>query len=222
VNGHSVNRSPRRPAEREARRASILRAAEEVFATRGYHAASVADIARRSGFAAGTIYLYFGDKADLYGSIILEKMRAMTARLDAALNSHPSATESLRAGVLAFFSFHEENRRFFEIYLHQHQMESSPLHAAHWKEMEALKRSLLDALATCVARGQKQREIRAGDARRYAVALLGIILQMIRQWMRDEWPGDLAAQADFVADCFLHGAASPAPSAPRSRTGKSS
>jgi len=184
-----------------------LKAAEEVFAEHGFHDASMAEIARKSGFASGTIYLYYRDKADLYGSIILGKMREMLASLRSALQGAGSAAECLRRGVHAQFAFHEENRRFFEIFLNQHQVGSSPLHADHWNELELLKRGVLEAITATVARGQREGALRAGDAKRFAVAFLGINLQMIRQWIRETQPDCLADQAEFAADCFLRGAA---------------
>lgn len=167
----------------------------------------MAEIARKSGFASGTIYLYFRDKSDLYGSIILGKMREMRASLQAALQGEGSAEDCLRQGVYAQFAFHEENRKFFEIFLSQHQVGSSPLHADHWNELELLKRGVLEAITGCVARGQEEGALRPGDPKRYAVAFLGINLQMIRQWIREERGDGLADQAEFAADCFLNGAA---------------
>lgn len=211
MNGHSFKEdSPpanRREVQRDQRRSEILKAAEEVFAMRGFHDASVAEIARKSGFASGTIYLYFGDKADLYGSIILGKMREMLAGLQNALKGGQTAADCLRMGVRAQFDFHETNRRFFEIFLNQHQVGSSPLHPDHWNELELLKRGVLESITDCVARGQKEGLIREGDPKRYAIVFLGINLQMIRQWIRDGRPDCLADQAEFAADCFLNGTA---------------
>lgn len=48
-----------------ARRAQILDAAAQVFASKGFHAATVRDVARAAGVADGTIYNYFGSKNDL-------------------------------------------------------------------------------------------------------------------------------------------------------------
>lgn len=48
-----------------ARRQQILDAAASVFAAKGYHRASVRDVAQGAGVADGTIYNYFGGKADL-------------------------------------------------------------------------------------------------------------------------------------------------------------
>lgn len=48
-----------------ARRAQILAAAGLVFAERGYHRATIRDVARAAGVADGTIDLYFRSKRDL-------------------------------------------------------------------------------------------------------------------------------------------------------------
>jgi AcrR family transcriptional regulator len=54
---------------REQRRSAILEAAAEIFAQKGYHRATIKEIAAAVGIAPGTIYLYFKDKRDLLLSI---------------------------------------------------------------------------------------------------------------------------------------------------------
>jgi AcrR family transcriptional regulator len=195
----------RQKVKEESRRA-ILEAAESVFSAKGFHDASLTLIARQAGFAVGTLYLYFEDKADLYGSLLLEKMKQMVGEFEEALTSSKSASESLRAAVHSQFAFHDANRTFFEIFLHQHQIQTSPLHSEHWKEMEALKARILKRIEACVKRGQSAGDIKPGSSRLYAVAFLGVTLQMIRQWIREGNPSRLADCADFAADCFLKGA----------------
>ena len=51
------------PADR--RRQQILDCALEVFARRGFHAASIGDICARAGIARPTLYQYFRDKRDV-------------------------------------------------------------------------------------------------------------------------------------------------------------
>jgi AcrR family transcriptional regulator len=210
MNAHSLAEAPQqlsyRKVERSARRRRILDAAEAIFSARGYYEASITEIAIRAGLAAGTIYLYFRDKADLYGSVIVEKMNEVVSRVEAASKSDASAKISLRAAVQALFAYHESNRQFFELFLHQQQMARSPLNGSHWKEMEELKRRNLSSIERCVVRGQQNGELKPGDARLYAVAFLGITLQMIRQRIREQSKGDISASVDFVADCFLNGA----------------
>ncbi|MDQ4078185.1 MAG: TetR/AcrR family transcriptional regulator [Chloroflexota bacterium] len=53
-----------------ARRNQILDAATAVFAEKGFHRATIRDIARTAGIADGTIYNYFGSKNDLLIGIL--------------------------------------------------------------------------------------------------------------------------------------------------------
>jgi AcrR family transcriptional regulator len=216
VNTSSLPTRSRKPSAsrqraRTAHRHAILTAAESVFSASGYHDASLTAIARQADFAVGTIYLYFHDKADLYGSLLVEKMQQIVAQFEQALTAEGSASACLRAGIHAQFAFHDANRTFFEIFLHQHQVQSSPLHKAHWEEMETLKKRNLQLIEDCIARGQALGELKSGDPRLLAVAYLGITLQMIRQCIRENNETRLVDSADFAADCFLHGASSPAP-----------
>ena len=49
----------------DARRTQILEAAARVFAEKGFHSATIRDIARQAGIADGTIYNYFENKTAL-------------------------------------------------------------------------------------------------------------------------------------------------------------
>lgn len=205
--------SPReRPAwrrrEKDERRHRILEAAEAAFSAAGYHGASLAEIARQADLAVGTVYLHFADKSDLYGQVILEKMEQIVRGFEDALQEAPTAAGCLRAAVHRHFAFHDANRGFFEIFLHQSQVQTSPLHGRDWEKLEAMKRRILELIEACVARGQAAGEFKPGDARLYAVAFLGVTLQIIRQRIRDQGSGRLLDSADFAADCFLLGASS--------------
>ena len=68
-------RMPRPPAPDADKRVLILDAATRVFAERGFFGAQVADIARRAGIAAGTVYLYFRSKDELLISVFDRTMQ---------------------------------------------------------------------------------------------------------------------------------------------------
>ncbi|NJM77475.1 MAG: helix-turn-helix transcriptional regulator [Acaryochloridaceae cyanobacterium RU_4_10] len=57
-----------------ARRNQILDAAAKVFAEKGFHPATIRDVAREASIADGTIYNYFKNKSALLLGI-LERMR---------------------------------------------------------------------------------------------------------------------------------------------------
>lgn len=59
-----------RTANVEQRRADILDAALEVFAEKGYHATSIADIAAKLQIGHGTFYRYFKNKLDIFECVL--------------------------------------------------------------------------------------------------------------------------------------------------------
>jgi AcrR family transcriptional regulator len=62
-----------RPIEAEednAKRRQIVEGARQVFLTRGFDAASMADIAKAAGVSKGTLYVYFKDKDELFAAIV--------------------------------------------------------------------------------------------------------------------------------------------------------
>lgn len=56
--------------DKDAMRARIMEAAMGCFATKGFHAAKMTDIAKAAGLAKGTLYLYFKSKDQLTTSLV--------------------------------------------------------------------------------------------------------------------------------------------------------
>jgi AcrR family transcriptional regulator len=99
-----------RTARGARRRELILDAAAAVFAERGYHAASIVDIANRAEIAKSVIYDHFASKADLHKALIEAEMEALIAHVAASVPAPEAASheERLRAGIDAFFSYVEQ------------------------------------------------------------------------------------------------------------------
>src|SRR5439155_16585739 len=60
-------------------RSHLLAAAAEVFAERGFHAATLDQIADAAGFSKGAVYSNFASKDDLFLALIHERSEAMIA-----------------------------------------------------------------------------------------------------------------------------------------------
>jgi AcrR family transcriptional regulator len=69
-------------AERQAKtRGELLATAAQVFARRGYHAASVEEIAEEAGYSHGAVYSNFDSKADLFLAVFEEYMAGRAREL---------------------------------------------------------------------------------------------------------------------------------------------
>ena len=67
------------------RRTQILDAAAKVFADKGFHPATIKDIAKEAGIADGTIYIYFKNKPAVLLGILDRMTQTATNTLDPAL-----------------------------------------------------------------------------------------------------------------------------------------
>jgi AcrR family transcriptional regulator len=109
------------PAKRrltaEERRTGILDAALAVFSERGYHEASIDEIAGEAGVSKALIYEHFSSKQELYGELIARNARDLTQRVAGALSGVEveSTAERLATGLDAFFAFVEERRAAWRI-----------------------------------------------------------------------------------------------------------
>ena len=80
-----------REESRALTRSRVLAAAGEVFAERGFHAASLEDVADRAGYSIGAVYSNFRSKDDLFLSLMTERLRAFEDGLAAAFGETNAA-----------------------------------------------------------------------------------------------------------------------------------
>ena len=90
-NGPPVPVSTRltRAERKELTRELLLDAAIEVFAQRGYHGASLEDVAAVAGFTKGAVYSNFETKADLFMALLVRETARRNAALAAAIAREP-------------------------------------------------------------------------------------------------------------------------------------
>jgi TetR/AcrR family transcriptional regulator, cholesterol catabolism regulator len=72
-----------------SRRALVLDSAARLFAERGYHGASIRDIAAAAGMTPAAIYSHFASKAGLLVAVYEEGVGRIAGALDAALEKPP-------------------------------------------------------------------------------------------------------------------------------------
>lgn len=63
-----------RAESRERTRARLLAAAEEVFAARGFHGASLEEVAELAGYSKGAVYSNFASKDKLFVAVLRKRM----------------------------------------------------------------------------------------------------------------------------------------------------
>ncbi|MFN8596814.1 MAG: TetR/AcrR family transcriptional regulator [Anaerolineae bacterium] len=107
----------RREREKAQRRDDILRAAKTVFFTRGYHAATVDDVAVAAEVGKGTVYLYFDTKETILAHLLLDGLDALVADLEAAyaIDEALDAGTRLRRIAIAYLKFFQTSPEYYRL-----------------------------------------------------------------------------------------------------------
>jgi AcrR family transcriptional regulator len=125
----------------------MLDVAEQVFAERGFAAASMDDIAERVGVSKPMLYEYFGSKEGLLVGCINRARTELRQVTERAVAEADDAEDTLRRAVRAFFEYIAE-RRVSWCMLRQESAVTVP-----WAvdEIEGIRRQQTELFATLAA-----------------------------------------------------------------------
>lgn len=101
--------APRKRLRPEQRRELILDSALNAFSRRGYHAASLGEIARGAGTTKAVIYDHVANKRELYDAVVRRELESMLKVTAGAGELAGDGQQRLRAILEAFFG-HIESR----------------------------------------------------------------------------------------------------------------
>ena len=196
--------APRWQRRSEDRPREICAAALELFAERGFAGTRVDDIAARAGVSKGTLYLYFKDKEEIFGAVVRNTVAPNIAMIretvaasnvpfrlivQSLLERFVDMAERLPIGAVAKIVI-GESRNFPELAKVYHDLVVS----------EAI--AIVSGL---IGKAQAKGEVRPGDARLYAMTLIGPML-MALLW-RETFEPIGADKVDLTALARQHVAA---------------
>ncbi|MFE9693393.1 TetR/AcrR family transcriptional regulator [Micromonospora sp. NPDC005806] len=171
---------------RAVREQQMLDAAVKVFSRRGFHAASMDEIADDAGISKPMVYAYLGTKEELFVACLhREGTRMMEAIAGAAAPDLP-ADERLWRGLRAFFGFVGAHRDGWAV-LYRQARGSQPFAA----ELATMRDRLVEVVAGMLdhALRAKGREVGATDLEVVAYALVGAS-ESLADWLADHPEAD--------------------------------
>ena len=197
----------RRAREWEWRRQEILRAAERVFAARGFHGATMAEVAREAEFSVGMLYRFFSGKEDLYYTLMEERSRRLLAELQRAASGQGEPLARLEAVLRRLFAFFQEHSDFYRLYVRERDFFKPAMredtgeraYRRYYRAFEALVGRLIEEGVRC---GQ----LRALDPSELTHCLVGMVNSVVFHWLLEGGDRPLEERARFVWEVFLRGA----------------
>lgn len=94
----------------------ILISAEKIFAEKGYHGASVNEIAADADVNKRMIYVYFGNKETLYITV-LKIVFDRLAQIDKKISTAIPPEQAIEDFIFVYFKFLSENENFVRLFM---------------------------------------------------------------------------------------------------------
>lgn len=96
----------------DATRAALMKAARDLFSTKGYAETSTPEVVKAAGVTRGALYHHFEDKVDLFRAIVTEEYQKVAAEITASAKDNPTdAIDALRQGSRGFLAAMEDRGR---------------------------------------------------------------------------------------------------------------
>ena len=188
----------KRAKTKVANRQSILDAAREVFGELGYETATVRDIIRRTGLAAGTFYNYYRCKEEVFAALADDGAKRFAPILKGLRSRGLTFEAFVHSAISAYFGFiAEEQRTWVE---RRPAGEPHPHVRGETPEMAAVFAEIRDALADDIS----QRKGPFADPDYMAAACIAIARD-VGDKMLERRPVDTKGATEFAVTMILGG-----------------
>ncbi|GAB4408313.1 MAG: TetR/AcrR family transcriptional regulator [Anaerolineae bacterium] len=191
----------RKPAAQTVHPDAIIEAAATVFRRKGYHGATMAEIAAAVNLTAGSLYHHFPSKQDLLVAVLATGLERITRQVRAAVEAtDTSAAETLRRIAAIHIRSQIDNANIAAAVIFEGR---ALLDVPDVREQFVAQRDALETLyRRVIERGIAAGEFRAVDVGIFVKALFGA-LNWVSVWYRPD--GRLSGEeiAREIADTFL-------------------
>lgn len=198
-----------RAATYDDQRALILARAAELFARRGYSAATMNDVAAASAVSKATLYHYFRDKTALLAHVALAHVERLQAVVAAVNVRRLSPADELRALIETFMAVYADAQ-------HEHRVLTEDvkfLPDDERMQVEAAQKRVVTAFANTIARVRPDLKSRATPL---AMLLFGMI-NWTFTWLNPGGALTHAELAPMVVQLFFGGLPAVRSQAPKRR-----
>jgi AcrR family transcriptional regulator len=170
----------------------MVDAAMAVFAKRGFHGASMDDIAAKAGISKPMLYAYFDSKEGLFAACSRRAGEELRDRMRAVMGKDLPPDKAFHAGLMTMFDFVEEHREPWKVLYPQGGLLADPIQREAAEAREAMVSLLTDLFGQVgIAEGI------GGDALSHAEpmarALTAATIAVAADWARrEDEPKELA------------------------------
>jgi AcrR family transcriptional regulator len=186
-----------RPSAKER----ILEAALEVFSHKGFHPATMDEIAEKAGVGKGTLYRYFETKEKLFAELVRLRLEELGRKAASSIDGHDDVLTMISRYIRIYFEFFDRNQRLYRLII-QEQLdlgEQSP-NEYFRKVMRAIPN-----LKRKVYEGTQQGILKDVDFQTVFYGTMGFAHGVIQKWLARDCSYPLVDELPGVLEVLFYG-----------------
>jgi len=196
-----------KPQKNPRKAAAILRAAESIFARKGFHTATIAEIAKKAKVSEATIYEYFSTKEDLLFEIPAEKISSYHEKNREIIKYLHGAANKLRFLILRHLELYENNPDYANVVMLILKGNRNFLKTDAYKIVQQSARYYVQVLKEGVQNGEFREDVQPYLVR---AMIWGTIEHTVARKSLLGEPSDLIPLADDIYETIMQGILNPA------------
>lgn len=179
----------------------ILNAALDLFYEKGFHLATVDEIAERAGVGKGTLYRYFANKGALFNEIIASRLGELEQEAQAVLDGQDDVLTMISKYIHVYFTFFDHNKRLYRLILQERLDLADQVQELYVKKVmrriPVLKRKIREASQAGV--------LKDVDFQTVFFGVMGFIHGVIQKWLVRDCSYPLVNELPTVMEVLFYG-----------------
>ena len=190
----------------EARKQSIREAAQKVFSEKGFHEATISEVAQKAGISEATIYEYFSSKEELLFSIPGETERRSMEMLAFILDHVRGASNKIRSIIYHYLWLYQNHLEYAAVVMLILKQNRKFLDTIAYQAVRERSRVILRVVEEGISSGEFRPETNPYLVR---AMILGTVEHLVVSKLLVGRTQDLRDYIDQFADQILVGIRSP-------------
>lgn len=185
----------------------ILDAALQVFSEKGFHQATVEEIADRADVGKGTLYRYFTSKETLFNELVTLRLDELEKSALAVLDGQDDVLTMIHKLLHTYFEFFDSNQRLYRL-IEQERLEVG-------KQVQGLYfgkvMRRIPVLRRKIYAARQKGQLKDVDFRTVFFGVMGFIHGVIQRWLASECAYSLLDELPGVMEVLFYGFVSAPP-----------
>ena len=185
----------------EQKRTKIFEAALQVFGERGFHEATMDEIASFAGVAKGTLYRNFKSKDDLFDSLLLESSNEIVERLSKIFTDDSDVLDQVQEFIEEWIRFIAKNHVLYRLIQTEGNFKRSGNAIMFYEYLVTNLPMLKERIVSMNINGQ----LKSMSFYSIAYGLLGFIDGVVHKWFRSGMDYPLDDEIPLILEVLFNG-----------------